>query len=210
MKKNKFLGFVLGTVLISGCVTDQNDRTAATLIGAGVGAILGQSMSKDKNKGAAVGAMVGMVAGNIYAQALEEQEKALRTDLAGSGALIYNTGEQLIITLPEGITFDTDSAVIKPQFFSYLNSLARNLLNHSSTTVDVIGHTDNTGTPEYNLELSVLRAEAVTSNLVALGIDGSRIRAHGVGEAYPIGDNSNSFGRLQNRRVEVYIRPIKN
>ena len=210
MKKNKFLGFVLGTVLISGCVTDQNDRTAATLIGAGVGAILGQSMSKDKNKGAAIGAMVGMAAGNIYAQALEEQEKSLRTDLAGSGALIYNTGEQLIITLPEGITFDTDSAVIKPQFFSYLNSLARNLLNHSSTTVDVIGHTDNTGTPEYNLELSVLRAEAVTSNLVALGIDGSRIRAHGVGEAYPIGDNSTSFGRLQNRRVEVYIRPIKN
>ena len=75
MKKNKFLGFALGAVLISGCVTDQNDRTAATLIGAGVGAILGQSMSKDKNKGAAVGAMVGMVAGNIYAQALEEQEK---------------------------------------------------------------------------------------------------------------------------------------
>ena len=70
MKKNKFLGFALGAVLISGCVADQNDRTAATLIGAGVGAILGQSMSKDKNKGAAVGAMVGMVAGNIYAQAL--------------------------------------------------------------------------------------------------------------------------------------------
>ena len=99
--------------------------------------------------------------------------------------------------------------VIKPQFFSYLNSLARHLINHSSTTVDVIGHTDDTGTPDYNLQLSVSRAEAVTSNLVNLGIDGSRVRAHGVGEMYPIGDNSTSFGRLQNRRVEVYIRPVK-
>ena len=208
MKRKGIYSLLLIPALFGGCVTEQNDRTAATLIGAGVGAMLGQSLSSDKNKGAAVGAMVGMVAGNIYAKALEEQEKSLRTDLAGSGALIYNTGEQLIITLPEGITFDSDSAAIKPQFFSYLNSLARNLLVHSSTTVDVIGHTDNTGTPEYNLELSISRAEAVTSNLVALGIDGSRIRSHGVGEAYPIGDNSTNFGRLQNRRVEVYIRPI--
>ena len=209
MKTRRILGLTLGALVTFGCVAEQSNRTTATLIGAGVGAMLGQSMSKDKNKGAAVGAMVGMVAGNLYAEALEKQEKTLRTDLAGSGALIYNTGEQLIITLPEGITFDTDSAVIKPQFFSYLNSLARNLVNHSSTTVDVIGHTDNTGTPDYNLELSILRAEAVTSNLVALGIDGSRIRAHGVGEAYPIGDNSTNFGRLQNRRVEIYIIPMR-
>ena len=209
MKNKKILGLAVGALVTFGCVAEQNNRTAATLIGAGVGAMLGQSMSKDRNKGAAVGAMVGMVAGNIYAEALEKQEKSLRTDLAGSGALIYNTGEQLIITLPEGITFDTDSAVIKPQFFSYLNSLARNLINHPSTTVDVIGHTDNTGTPDYNLELSVLRAEAVTSNLVTLGIDGSRIRSHGVGESYPIGDNSTNFGRLQNRRVEIYIIPVE-
>ena len=208
MKTRRILGLTLGALVTFGCVAEQNNRTTATLIGAGVGAMLGQSMSKDKNKGAAVGAMVGMAAGNLYAEALEKQEKTLRTDLAGSGALIYNTGEQLIITLPEGITFDTDSAVIKPQFFSYLNSLARNLLNHPSTTVDVIGHTDNTGTPDYNLELSILRAETVTSNLVALGIKGTRIRAHGVGEAYPIGDNSTNLGRLQNRRVEIYIIPV--
>ncbi len=209
MKNKKILAFTLGAIMTFGCVAEQNNRTAATLIGAGVGAMLGQSISNDKNKGAAVGAMVGMVAGSIYAEALEKQEKSLRTDLAGSGALIYNTGEQLIITLPEGITFDTDSAVIKPQFFGYLNSLARNLVNHSSTTVDVIGHTDNTGSPDHNLELSISRAEAVTGNLVALGIDGSRIRAHGVGEAYPIGDNSTNLGRLQNRRVEIYIIPVR-
>ena len=118
MKRKGIYSLLLIPSLFGGCVTEQNDRTAATLIGAGVGAMLGQSLSTDKNKGAAVGAMVGMVAGNIYAKALEEQEKSLRTDLAGSGALIYNTGEQLIITLPEGITFDTDSAAIKPQFFS--------------------------------------------------------------------------------------------
>ena len=58
---------------------------------------------------------------------------------------------------------------------------------------------------EYKKIIGLLGREA---NLVALGIDGSRIRSHGVGEAYPIGDNSTNFGRLQNRRVEVYIRPI--
>ena len=80
MKRKGIYSLLLIPVLFGGCVTEQNDRTAATLIGAGVGAMLGQSLSSDKNKGAAVGAMVGMAAGNIYAKALEEQEKSLRTD----------------------------------------------------------------------------------------------------------------------------------
>ena len=65
MKRKGIYSLLLIPVLFGGCVTEQNDRTAATLIGAGVGAMLGQSLSSDKNKGAAVGAMVGMVAGKI-------------------------------------------------------------------------------------------------------------------------------------------------
>ena len=88
MKTRRILGLTLAALVTFGCVTEQNNRTTATLIGAGVGAMLGKSMSKDKNKGAAVGAMVGMVAGNLYAEALENHLE-----------LIWRVLELLSITL---------------------------------------------------------------------------------------------------------------
>ncbi len=122
-------------------------------------------------------------------------------------AAIQNTGEELIVTLPEGILFDTDSAAIRAMLQSDLRALAQNLQTYPDTTVDVIGHTDNTGSSGYNMDLSSRRASAVAGVLLEEGVAPWRVRSFGRGETEPVASNLTPEGRQQNRRVEIFIRP---
>lgn len=70
----------------------------------------------------------------------------------------------------------------------------------------MIGYTDSTGSDEYNQDLSVRRAQSVTSFLSGKGISGSRLTPAGLGERFPVASNDNEAGRTQNRRVEMYVR----
>lgn len=176
-------------------------------LGAVAGSLLGGVVASDKQRGQRLGAILGGAAGMALGARLDEQERALRADIGGDGAIIDNNGRELIVTLPEAITFDTGSAVVKSRFQGPLARLAANINNYPNTIITVVGHTDDRGTPEFNQRLSENRAGAVAGVLINNGVSPSRISARGDGEFSPIASNGSAAGRQQNRRVEVRITP---
>ena len=111
------------------------------------------------------------------------------------------------ITFPEAALFDVNKAELKPQGKEKIKEYreeAREQLS-AATAIKIIGHTDSTGTPEYNKQLSLKRAEAVRDYLIELGADASKMEVAGMGEEQPIADNKTRDGRTQNRRVEVDV-----
>lgn len=184
----------------------NNNTGTGVLAGAGIGALLGRAIGGDA-QGAAIGGIIGAGIGGAIGDNLDRQEAALRQQMNGSGVSIVNTGSQLIVTLPEAITFPLNSAQLKPSFVSSLNALARNLQQYPNTTVEIIGHTDSTGSAIYNQQLSERRALSVRSVLLNAGVSNARLRAYGQGENNPVASNRTAAGRQQNRRVEIFITP---
>ena len=154
----------------------------------------------------ATGAAAGAAIGGLIGAALDRQAAELERDL-GNGITVDNQGDQLLVSFPQDILFATDSAAIDAGRRQDLNALAANLQRYPDTSVQVIGHTDNTGSAAYNFDLSSRRAGTVSSILVGAGVPSSRISSTGRGEDAPIASNLTSEGRAQNRRVEVIISP---
>nr|PZN61846.1 MAG: hypothetical protein DIU62_12980 [Pseudomonadota bacterium] len=116
------------------------------------------------------------------------------------GDTVDSTGCSLTMRLE--VHFDTNSATIKPESYPELDRMITFLLQTVPSATGVIeGHTDSSGSDEYNLRLSQRRAEAVMKYLVDGGVPASRLRAQGFGESQPVADNSTPEGRAQNRRV---------
>ena len=106
-----------------------------------------------------------------------------------------------------GIRFDTDSATLKPESLETLQELAKFLKANPNRKVMIVGHTDNQGSLDYNIDLSTRRANSVRSHLVnEHGIIGDLLKAAGVGFLAPVASNENADGRAQNRRVEIVAR----
>ncbi|SOH92771.1 Outer membrane protein OmpA [Monaibacterium marinum] len=187
---------------------ESANRNQGALLGAALGAAAGQLAGGD-TQGTLIGAAVGAGAGALIGADLDRQEAELRRDLAGSGVGIQNTGDQLIVTLPEAITFATDSADVAPGFQNQLSVLASNLRQFPGSIVRITGHTDSTGADDYNQRLSTRRAQAVSNVLVANGVQQSRLIASGAGESQPIASNDTPNGRATNRRVELVITPTQ-
>lgn len=204
-----------GVMVLTACetVTDPNNpnrnaQTAAA-IGAGFGAIIGGNNAdnvRDRNRGAVVGALVGAGVGAGIGTLLDRQEAELRQDL-GSNAQIVNTGSQLIVTLPQDILFATNSADLTGSLRGDLSTLAASMNRYPNSTINVIGHADNTGSAALNQDLSARRAQAVSSVLIQSGVAPNRIRSIGRGEDAPIATNLTPEGRALNRRVEITITP---
>ena len=195
--------------LLAGCNADGTPRqnTAAgaaigALAGAGVGALIG------KRRGALIGAGVGAIAGAGVGSYLDEQKRRLDDDLAGTGATVENTGDVLLVNLPAGVTFSSDSAALEPRFREPLTRVAATITEFESSLIDVIGHTDNQGTDTYNQGLSERRADTVASFLRGEGIRQDRLIAYGKGETQPVASNATAEGRAANRRVELVITPL--
>ncbi len=102
-----------------------------------------------------------------------------------------------------GPHFDFDKSEIKPEGRRLLDEAVTILREHPSVRVLVEGHTDSTGTEEYNQRLSERRAHAVRDYLATHGIESSRLDVKGEGELHPVANNNTDEGRTQNRRVEV-------
>ncbi|MFQ5623708.1 MAG: OmpA family protein [Paracoccaceae bacterium] len=186
--------------------TTNNTGTGA-VVGGTLGALFGRAVSGNKAKGTVIGGVVGAGVGAAIGNQIDKQEAALRNDLGGSGAQIIRQGDQLIVVLPEAITFDFDSAVVKKRFRPSIRQIAANLQDFPNNTVEVIGHTDNVGVASYNQQLSESRADAVADILISKGVPAWRVRSFGVGERQPIASNASAAGRQQNRRVEIIITP---
>ena len=101
-----------------------------------------------------------------------------------------------------------DSADISADFYAVLDSVALVLKEFNKTLVEVAGHTDSTGTEQYNQQLSERRADSVAAYLASRKVTGERLMVLGAGEAYPIASNETAAGRQLNRRVEITIVPL--
>lgn len=110
------------------------------------------------------------------------------------------------VTLAADVHFDFDKAVLKPEGRSKLDDLVGKIKGMNLEVVIAIGHADSTGSDEYNMKLSMRRAEnAVKAYLVSKGIEGNRVYTEGKGERQPIASNRTKEGRAKNRRVEIEV-----
>ncbi len=210
------IALTLCTALLAGCATGPNlgtvtspenrNRTTGAVVGGLAGAVAGNQLG-DSRRTTAASAAAGAVVGGLIGAQLDRQAAELRRDLDDS-ITVTNTGDRLLVNFPQDILFATDSASVAPSQRNELRALASNLQSYPDTRVQVIGHTDNTGSANYNFDLSARRAGAVTSVLVGSGVSGNRVTATGRGEDAPVASNLTPEGRAQNRRVEVVIRPI--
>ncbi len=206
----KSLVAVAAAVLALGACSNvdgtNNQTGTGAIIGGLTGAAAGQLIGGD-TRGTIIGGVIGAGIGAAIGNDLANQERELRQSLAGTNAGIVNTGETLVVNLPEAITFDFDSAVVHQNFRSSLAAISRSLQNYPNTTVRVVGHTDNVGTLAVNQQLSEQRALAVAQILISSGTPASRVGY--LGRAYydPIASNNTAAGRATNRRVEIIITP---
>ncbi|WP_020399055.1 OmpA family protein [Kordiimonas gwangyangensis] len=213
----KTISLLLGSVfIVQACTTDPytgEKKVSNTAIGAAIGAAAGAVGGvivggSNKRKAALIGAGIGTVVGGGVGFYMDQQEKKLRQQLQGTGVQVVRDGDNIILNMPGNITFDTDSSVVKADFMDVLHSVSLVLDEYEKTYVDVMGHTDSTGSDSYNLQLSQNRAEAVASVLTSKGVEPVRLVVRGFGEQYPIASNDTPSGRAQNRRVEIALSPV--
>lgn len=202
-------------VAVAGCTTinpdtgekEANRMGTGALVGAAAGAIAG-GLIGDSKKAAIIGAGVGALGGAMVGTYMDKQEQALRENLEGTGVEVEREGDNIKLNMPSSITFDTNQSVIKPGFFPILNEISGTLSDYESTIVYIAGHTDSTGTDEYNQQLSMSRANSVSYYMVRNGVIQERIVTTGYGESLPVADNSTASGRQANRRVEITLQPL--
>ncbi len=186
---------------------DPNQKTKqGALLGGIIGAGTGAIISDNKGKGALIGGILGAAGGAAIGNALDRQEAELRQQL-DSDVQIVNTGDRLILTMPQDILFPVDGFTVAPGLRDDLFKVAQSLQAYPNTTVQVVGHTDSDGDAGYNQGLSERRANAVADVLASGGVSYGRLRAFGRGEDQPVASNLTAEGKAQNRRVEIVILP---
>lgn len=216
----RLLGAFLGLlfVLAVACTTNPytGERQASKAgIGAGIGAaagavagVLSGDNADERRENALIGAGVGALAGAGIGHYMDRQEAKLREELQGTGVSVTRVGDDIILNMPGNITFATNQAAVESNFYPVLNSVAKVANEFEKTLIDVAGHTDSTGSVEYNMELSRKRANSVADYLSSQGVDPTRLYAQGFGPNYPVADNGTAQGRSQNRRVEIALKPL--
>jgi outer membrane protein OmpA-like peptidoglycan-associated protein len=216
--KTRIAVAALAVAFTAACTTDpmtgesrlSNTATGAAL-GAGLGALAGLAVGgsdRAQRNAVLIGAGLGALTGGAIGNYMDQQEEALRQELAGTGVSVTRNGDEIILNMPSNVTFDTDQAEVRSQFYPVLNSVATVLRRFDRTIIDVEGHTDSTGSLAYNQTLSERRALSVSNYLNAQGIDGRRFSVRGFGPDEPVASNATPEGRAQNRRVEIYLVPL--
>ena len=178
-------------------------------LGALAGALAGAAIDhNNRGKGALIGAAVVGAASAGYGYYADKQEAALRASMANTGVEVQHQGDQIKLIMPGNITFATDSSAIASSFYSPLNNLAGSLKQFNQNNIEIIGYTDSTGSRQHNMDLSLQRAQSVSTYLTSQGVDSSHLSVRGAGPDQPIASNADANGRAQNRRVEVNLKPI--
>ncbi len=217
MRKRMYrvIGASLAVLLIlpAGCATNPDGTTeykrtaigalAGAAVGAGTGALIGGK--KRAGRGALIGGVTGAVVGGAIGNYLDRQAAEMKRRIPEAD--VVRQGDRLYVALPSGILFDVDKDQVKPEAQNSLVTAADVLIKYPDTYVTVEGHTDSTGSHEYNQGLSERRAMRVQDVLLRSGVPPVRLSVRGYGETDPIADNSTPEGRQLNRRVQLEIRP---
>lgn len=211
--------FALVMGALVGCTTIDpytgEKKVSNTAKGAGIGAVAGAVVgiatgdnAKERRNRALIGAGVGALSGGAIGNYMDRQEAELRRRLQGTGVSVTRHDDDITLNMPGNITFDTDSASLKSNFYDVLGSVALVLDEYEKTIIEVAGHTDSRGPASYNQRLSERRAGSVADYLRSQGIMDQRMVVRGYGEEFPIASNETEQGRQQNRRVELTLTPV--
>jgi outer membrane protein OmpA-like peptidoglycan-associated protein len=218
-KKSLILSaLVCSSVFIAGCqlpnpYTGEEQNAKATngaMIGALAGAAIGvaSASKKDRAKGALIGAASGAAVGSGIGYYMDVQESKLRQQLKSTGVSVTRSGDNIILNMPNDVTFGVDETVLSSRAQSVLASVALVAKEYNETRINITGYTDSTGSDSYNLRLSQVRANEVGQFLMQKKVAANRVVSSGRGEASPIADNGSPDGRAQNRRVEIILSPM--
>jgi outer membrane protein OmpA-like peptidoglycan-associated protein len=209
----------LAAAVLSSCLTydpyTQEKEVSKATKGAVIGAVAGAAGglltgddSRERRKRALIGAGVGALAGGAVGAYMDRQEAALRARLANSGVGVTRMGDDIQLVMANSVTFETNRAEIRSDFYETLNSVAIVLVEYNQTLIEISGHADSTGEATANQTLSEKRAQSVLRYLFAQQIPEQRMIAQGFGETKPVASNENSQGRALNRRVEIRLVPL--
>lgn len=207
MKKLMFAA-VAASVFLTGCMSTASNQEKGVAIGAVLGAIAGKGTGDHDKSRYLWGAALGAIAGSAVGTYMDQQELEFREELADAGVEVHREGDELHLTMPGNITFETGSAAISPDFFPVLDDVAAALNRNEKTLLLVEGHTDDVGIADYNQLLSESQANSVRGYLLQSSINPQRVSTQGFGEYRPLVANSGDIARQKNRRVELKIMPI--
>lgn len=200
-----------------GMIGGASGTAAGAAVGLLISKLAGTNTAKTTSIAAAAGMAVGATAGSLIGHKMDKAAKAAAT-LNGADAELLTDADgtsYVKVTFDSGILFATGKSVLNAAAQSSLNSFAQNVLT-PDMDVNIIGYTDNDAwrgctaeqSAQKNLDLSLARANAVSSYLKANGATATQISSvQGLGEANPVASNATAEGKAQNRRVEVYILP---
>ena len=219
-RKSAIAAVVSLAVFVSGCETNPfqttnpytgeqevNKTTKGAGIGAAAGLLTGIIVGGDRKK-LLLATGIGALAGGGVGYYMDQQDAKLRAQLRGTGVSVTKVGNQITLNMPGNVTFATNSSDISADFYDVLNSVALVLNEFDKTYVDVIGHTDSTGSLEHNQGLSERRATSVARYLKSQKVLSERILTRGMGPNSPVASNDTAEGRALNRRVEIILTPI--
>jgi outer membrane protein OmpA-like peptidoglycan-associated protein len=216
MKKKNIALAAAFLILSTSCASMPQTKTGQGGVygaagGAAAGAAIGQAIGRDTEGtlwGAAIGAALGGMTGAGVGKMMDNQERDMRTALASSeAASVRREGDLLSVMFKSDMTFDVNSATVRPGLYAEIDRVANVMRQYPQTLIRVEGHTDSTGSEEYNMNLSKRRAQAVADLLVQRNVSSARIELVGYGETAPIASNETEAGRQMNRRVEIKIAP---
>lgn len=214
------VGSLIAILMLAGCATDEygnrrpmTETEQGLAIGAVTGAAVGAAVADKSAKGALIGAAGGALAGGLIGNYMERQrrdfEKVLAPEIAAGVIRVEKlSGDRLLVGMTGETAFEVDSERIKPGFYSTLDKISGVVNKYGKTQLAIAGHTDDTGSTEYNQELSERRARAVQTYLLSSDIYPARLSASGYGAYRPIASNDTASGRRENRRVDITLIPI--
>ncbi len=194
---------------MTGCAQWQQSTktTKGAVTGAAVGAATGYLLKQNdpsrRAKATAIGAAVGAAAGGLVGRYMENQARELQ-DIRDAQVRLEQ--DKVFLTFESGILFDVNSTAMKPGAMQNLNKVADVMTRYPETNILVAGHTDSSGSDQYNQRLSEDRARSVANYLGSHGVSSYRISTVGYGESMPIASNNTPEGRQANRRVEIEIK----
>jgi outer membrane protein OmpA-like peptidoglycan-associated protein len=220
--KRYWIGGLALCVAICGCTSDgsasgkrpMTNMETGAMVGAIGGAVVGAvAYKKNRTKGAIIGAVGGGLAGGAVGAYMDSQKKDLEKNLAkeikaGQVQVQKLPNDVVRITMTNQTAFDVNSTEIKPGFNSTMDKVADVVIRYGKTTLTIVGHTDNSGSADYNQKLSEGRALSVARYLESKDVNPVRIATSGKGEMMPVASNATESGRQANRRVEIYVEPV--
>jgi len=209
----------LCTLLLSGCETGPFGQPAPppirpaefTALGVTAAYLNGDVITGTRSRAAKMrAAKIRPLPPTMVPSYMYRAEQELRRQTAGIGIDVIRLPDGVLVRVPAIMTFDPGSAAIKPQIDATLTEVARTLKTFNQTYVDVLAHTDTSGTPSGNLALSQKRASAAAAFLGSHGVAKARIASRGLGESAPLyALETSETEKAANRRIEIRLVPYR-